>query len=277
MRRGADGRPRPGAGGVRRARPGAARPAAAPQGEQRLRTGLPPPSPLEARAIAPAARGAIAQLLARQPWDALRPALAVGGVEVDRALERLREYAQLLLEWNRGVSNIMSKHDEDRVVERHLLESIAPARWLAGSGAGRWVDFGSGAGLPAIPLALVGVGPRWTLVESRRTKTLFVRKTIHKMQLDGFEVINDRLENVVAEGARREAFDGFTSRATMRVGPTLAMASALVAPGGSAFLWKGSGHEEEMEQDPSWRSSWERSETRPVGSGPNVVVRFLRK
>ena len=55
------------------------------------------------------------------------------------------------------------------------------------------------------------------------------------------------------------------------------MASALVGPGGSAFLWKGSGLEDEMAQDPSWSADWERAGLRPVGTGPNVVVRFVRK
>ena len=38
---------------------------------------------------------------------------------------------------------------------RHLLESVEPAHWLKECGATRWLDFGSGAGLPAIPLALL--------------------------------------------------------------------------------------------------------------------------
>ena len=224
----------------------------------------------------PGARSAIEQLLARQPWDLLRPALLSTGVDIEPALGRLQRYAELLLEWNRSVSNIMSKHDEDRIVERHLLESIAPAARLRDCGARTWLDFGSGAGFPAIPLAIAGVGDAWTLVESRRMKTLFVRKTLQELKLEAFEVINDRLENMVSDPARSAGYDGFVSRATMRLGPTLALAAPLVREGGNAFLWKGSGREEEMVQDVTWRSRWAPAEVRQVGTGPNVVARFTR-
>jgi 16S rRNA (guanine527-N7)-methyltransferase len=171
----------------------------------------------------------------------------------------------------------MSKNDEERIVERHLLESAAPADWLRESGAQRWVDFGSGAGFPAVPLVIAGVGGSWTLVESRRTKTLFVRKAIQDIRLNGFTVINDRLENVVLDPDHAGGFDGFCSRATMRLGPTLALAARLVRVGGSAFLWKGSGLERERTQDSTWGVNWESAGILTVGAGLNVVARFVRK
>ena len=235
-----------------------------------------PPAASEVQ-TSPAVRFAILPVLERQPWDALTPALLRTGGDVDQALTRLKQYAQLLLEWNRGVSNIMSRNDEDRIVDRHLLESIEPASWLRESGSQRWIDFGSGAGFPAVPLVIAGAGGKWTLVESRRMKTLFVRKALQELVLQDITVVNDRLENVVLAPEMGGAFDGFTSRATMRIGPTLAMASSLVAVGGHAFLWKGSGYEAEMTQDPAWRSDWGPPEILKVGSGSNVVVRFIRK
>lgn len=199
------------------------------------------------------------------------------GVDVERALGQLRHYTQLLLEWNRSVSNIVSRNDEHRIVERHVLESVAAARRLQESGAQRWIDFGSGAGLPAIPLAIAGVGGTWTLVESRRTKTLFIRKVIQTIGLTGIIVVNDRLENLASDPSHAGEFDGFISRATMRLGPTLALAARLVRPGGMAFLWKGSGREGEMEQDTTWRPDWEPGAVAGVGTGPNVVAVFSRK
>ena len=238
------------------------RPAARPQGERRERYPAPP--------------GAIESALRRQPWDSLRGLLRQ--IEApENALERLKSYTRLVLEWNRGVSNIVARGDEPRFVERHLIESIAPARALRESGATRWIDFGSGAGLPAIPLAIVGVGTSWTLVESRRMKTLFLRKVIQEIVLEHFDVINERLENVVSEPEIDRDRDGFTSRATMALTPTLELAAPLIRASGSAFLWKGSGADAEMAADPSWRESWDHSASIPVGSGPNIVARFIRK
>jgi len=171
----------------------------------------------------------------------------------------------------------VSHNDEARIVERHLIESVGPAALLKQSGCQRWVDFGSGAGLPAIPLILAGVGGRWTLVESRRTKTLFIRKALQELALSNIEVINDRLENVVGDSSRQGAFDGFMSRATLKLGPTLVLAAKVVATGGQAFLWKGSAFEAEVKEDATWGAAWEFVSTEPVGSGPNVVVVMRRK
>ena len=165
-------------------------------------------------------------------------------------------------------------------MERHVLESVEPAHWLKASGARAWLDFGSGGGFPAIPLALVGVGEEWTLVESRRNKTLFLRKAIESLGLSRIRVVVDRLENLAGPSQAASewtgAFDGFTSRATLPLGPTLELAAHFVRADGFAFLWKGSRREQEMEARPSWKSHWELDGILGIGSGQTTVVRFKR-
>ncbi|HEY6867439.1 MAG TPA: 16S rRNA (guanine(527)-N(7))-methyltransferase RsmG [Candidatus Eisenbacteria bacterium] len=195
----------------------------------------------------------------------------------DAAIERLKHFAIRLIDWNRRVSNLVSHNDEKRIVERHIAESVEPAAWLKASPATRWLDFGSGGGLPAIPLAIVGVGPRWTLVESRRMKTLFLRKTVETLELQNIDVVASRLETMANEVERGEPFDGFTSRATIALTPTLLLAARFVAPGGVAFLWKGSQRESEMKADPRWQDCWELDGLLGIGEGQTAVARFTRR
>ena len=195
----------------------------------------------------------------------------------DVTIERLKAYAKLLIEWNRGVSNLISRNDEQRIVERHIAESIEPAAWLKASPATRWLDFGSGAGLPAIPLVIAGVGSSWTLVESRRMKTLFMRKATETLGLKNIEIVVARLEYMVTETERLGAYDGFASRATLALGPTLVLAAKFIAPGGTAFLWKGSQREKEMADDQRWQEFWEFDGLLGIGNGQAVVARFTRK
>ena len=218
---------------------------------------------------------AIERLIGRQPWERLAPLLWELGADVEAATQRLQAYARELVEWNRGASNLVARGDEPRLVERHLFESLAPAPWMVKGGARRWLDFGSGAGLPAIPLAIAGVGSSWVLVESRRSKVLFTLKYLQDSGLEGIEVVHDRLESVVAARPPGE-FDGFTSRATMALGPTLVMAAHLVRQGGEAFLWKGSGRDQELAEE-GWREWWDHDATMVIGSGPTAVLRFIRK
>lgn len=216
-------------------------------------------------------------LLARQPWAALRPLIPGTAEEIEARLAALRGYAKQLLEWNRGISNLVSRHDEPRIVERHLFESLFPAKLIAEFGVRRFVDFGSGAGLPAVPLAMCGIGEQWTLVESRRNKTLFLRKIKQDNKSLNFDVRTGRLEVLVAEDAAGLACDAFTSRATAAIGPTLELASRIVASGGRAFLWKGSSYEQEMSvSQASWEQSWRLDRVTTVGEGPNVIVVFIK-
>jgi 16S rRNA (guanine527-N7)-methyltransferase len=182
----------------------------------------------------------------------------------------------MLLEWNGRVSNLISRNDVSRLVERHFTESVEPAHWLSASGAKLWLDLGSGGGLPAIPLAMLGVGNHWTLVESRRNKTLFLQKAVQDLKLHGIEVMRDRIENL-PDPTPEAMFDGFTSRATMPLEVTLEQAARFVRPGGNAFLWKGSRRDEEMAAGEHWRESWDLDGLLGVGSAGTVVARFIRK
>ena len=217
------------------------------------------------------------KVLNRQPWDLLTPHLLRAGADIVEVLPRIRRFAELLLEWNRGFSNLISTSDENRLVQRHILESLEPAHWIKSSGARRWLDFGSGGGLPALPLAIAGIGESWTLVESRRNKTLFLRKVVQEFGLTNIDVELARLESLSVEAERLGKFDGFTSRATLRLGPTLALAADWVSPGGLAYLWKGSRREQEMVEDRRWEAFWDRDDVFAIGSGQTVVVRFIRK
>lgn len=187
----------------------------------------------------------------------------------------MRQFARMVIEWNSSISNLIAENDQARIVSRHLLESVAHAEWLKGSGRTRWIDLGSGAGFPAIPLVIAGVPGAWTLVESRRTKTLFLRKAIETLGLDQVRVELARLEDIAGEHPR--AFDGFTSRATMRLGPTLDLAARIVEPGGCAFLWKGSGRDDEIVAQGAWKEKWDLDTWRIIGSGPVAIGRFVRR
>ena len=221
------------------------------------------------------------------PWSSLLPLIPGSDAERARTIERLRLFATELLKWNRGVSNLISHDDEPRLVERHIAESLAGIEIINALGCNELMDFGSGGGFPALPLAIAGVGKRWTLVESRRNKTLFLRRAVQELGLANVEVITARLEALVdgdaptgpgASSPESLRCDGFTSRATNRLGPTLELAAKILVPGGHAVLWKGSGVTDELEASrDEIATNWGVPQLHPTGEGPNSIVVLRRK
>jgi 16S rRNA (guanine527-N7)-methyltransferase len=214
------------------------------------------------------------RLIDSQPWETIEPYLIGSGAETARAMSRLKLFATKVIHWNRTGSNIMSKHDETRIVTRHLAESLAPAKAIHDLALDAWMDFGSGAGFPAIPLIIAGIGSRWLLVESRRQKTLFLRKMVETLELERVEVATTRLETLESD---RGDFDGFTSRATEGLSLTLDLAAKRVRSAGRAFLWRAGSRTQELTQDGPWRQHWDNGQVIHLADSQAEVAEFIRR
>ncbi|MDI1345200.1 MAG: 16S rRNA (guanine(527)-N(7))-methyltransferase RsmG [Pseudolabrys sp.] len=93
-------------------------------------------------------------------------------------LKRLELYVELLLKWQK-TTNLIAPSTIPYVWTRHVADSLQLID-LAPD-AKTWVDFGSGGGFPAIPIACVLAdrpGSQVRLVESNGKKTAFLREAI---------------------------------------------------------------------------------------------------
>jgi 16S rRNA (guanine527-N7)-methyltransferase len=95
--------------------------------------------------------------------------------------ERLSLYADLLKE-EAARQNLVAASTLDQLWERHILDSAQLARFNPASGA-KWIDIGSGAGLPGIVLACL-LGGHVTLVEPRRLRVEFLRRVVDRLGLN---------------------------------------------------------------------------------------------
>jgi 16S rRNA (guanine527-N7)-methyltransferase len=136
---------------------------------------------------------------------------------------RFRTYLALLLRWN-ARTNLTAIRDEEGILSRHFVESIACARALPG-GIGRLLDFGSGAGFPGIPIALCRPEIAVVLAESQGKKAAFLREAARTLSLP-IEVHSARAETLKA------GFDCVTLRAVDHMGLAVQTAAHLLAPGG---------------------------------------------
>lgn len=159
------------------------------------------------------------------PGIVLNALLAKAGLDpLDSVLsERFQNYLSLLLRWNSRV-NLTAIRNEEGIVSRHFVESIACARALP-IGIATLLDFGSGAGFPGIPIALCRREIAVTLAESQGKKAAFLSEAVRVLGVSA-TVHSGRAE------ALRGAFDCVTLRAVDKMELAVEAASKLVRPGG---------------------------------------------
>jgi 16S rRNA (guanine527-N7)-methyltransferase len=95
--------------------------------------------------------------------------------------EQFAQYLSLIMRWN-GRLNLSSIRNEDGILSRHFVESIACARALP-VGISTLLDFGSGAGLPGIPIALCRPEISVVLAESQGKKAAFLQEALRTLAL----------------------------------------------------------------------------------------------
>ena len=109
-------------------------------------------------------------------------------------------YLALLQKWNTR-TNLTAIRDEEGILKRHFLESILCAGLLPGNIVSL-LDFGSGAGFPGIPIALIRKNLTVTLAESQNKKAAFLREAVRILNLNSTvhsgraEVLNDKFDCV---------------------------------------------------------------------------------
>jgi len=137
---------------------------------------------------------------------------------------------------------------EPREVERtHFLDSLSLLDLPCILSARRLVDVGSGAGLPALVLALVLPALQVVGVESQRKKCDFMERAAAALALDNVEVRCVRAEDY---GRRegRETHDVAVSRAVAALPTVAELSLPLVAVGGSMVAMKGAISDQERIQ-----------------------------
>jgi 16S rRNA (guanine527-N7)-methyltransferase len=141
----------------------------------------------------------------------------------DETKNRFESYLSLFIRWNDRV-NLSAVRDEEGIISRHLVESIAVARELP-PGIATLLDFGSGAGLPGIPIALCRPQMAVTLAESQGKKAAFLQEAVRVLGLKA-AVHAHRAETL------QETFDCVILRAVDKMPKAVANATRLVASEG---------------------------------------------
>ena len=165
----------------------------------------------------------------RPPEELLAGGLSLLGLEEDFRYPLMR-YLDKLIAWSR-VENIIGDRDPERLVWRHLLESLCAHKYVNG----QCLDLGTGAGLPGLPLALVRPDTHWVLLDSRLKCCRFLRHVLSDLALKNVTVCHIRAEQYQPE----VLFDRIICRALAPLPAFYRLAEPLLASAGSLLSFKG--------------------------------------
>lgn len=199
---------------------------------------------------------------------------AVAALFGDR-VDRLHRYAELLA--TVGIERgLVGPREQDRIWERHVLNSAALAPLLPRTGS--VLDVGSGAGLPGVPLALARPDLTVVLLEPLLRRATFLQEVVAELGLHNVRVRRDRAEDVAGD----EQADVVVARAVAPLPKLLAWCLPLTAPGGTLLAMKGDrGAGELAAAEPTLPSfgvtAWALEEVgADLGLDPVRVVRVVR-
>lgn len=165
--------------------------------------------------------------------------LAEAGISLsDQQQQQLVAYVEMLHKWNKAY-NLTSVRDPNEMLVRHILDSIVVAPHLQGT---RFIDVGTGPGLPGIPLSIVRPESHFTLLDSLGKRVRFLRQVQHELKLTNIEPVQSRVEDFPAE----PTFDGVISRAFASLNDMVSWCHHLPGDAGRFYALKGQLPEDEI-------------------------------
>lgn len=160
----------------------------------------------------------------------------------DKQREQLVAYVELLNKWNKAY-NLTSVRDPQEMLVKHILDSLVVGPKLLGQ---RFIDVGTGPGLPGIPLAILYPEREFVLLDSLGKRITFLRQVVYQLKLKNVTPVQARVEKYQPE----QPFDGILSRAFASLLDMLEWCQHLTNEQGTFYALKGHLPEQEFAQLP---------------------------
>jgi 16S rRNA (guanine527-N7)-methyltransferase len=164
---------------------------------------------------------------------------------IEQVHRDLESYAALLRKWQ-PVQNLVSRETLSSVWERHFADSLQLVRLLRDSDS-NFLDFGSGGGFPALPLAIAskGLDRRFVLIEPTARKVSFLRTVARELDLN-VTVIGRRSDQI--DSRETPVPDVLTSRALASMPVLCGWMLPFFSNNSRALLHKGREHVDELRE-----------------------------
>ena len=167
----------------------------------------------------------------------------------EASIDKLKIFEALLIKWQKA-QNLVSRETIDSIWLRHICDSARLS--MVVKEPMRWLDLGSGAGLPGLVTAILqseessaGADSYVYLVESNTRKASFLRSVIRETKLSA-EVYNERIE--VAADRKDISVTHISARALAPLDRLLGLSKPQTDKGAHCFFHKGRDIDAEIEE-----------------------------
>jgi len=176
--------------------------------------------------------------------EKLQNLLAKTSLQVsEQQVQLLIQYVELLNKWNKAY-NLTSVRDPQEMLIKHIMDSLMVGELLQGN---KFIDVGTGPGLPGIPLAILYPDKDFVLLDSLGKRITFLRQVVFQLKLTNVQPIKSRVE----EYQENLPFDGVLSRAFSSLNDMVNWCSHLITDEhGQFFALKGQYPTDELTQLP---------------------------
>jgi len=167
-------------------------------------------------------------------------------------LAAMADHVPLLVAWNESI-NLSGIRDPVAMAVEHVADSLAALPVLRRAGVGEFVDIGSGAGFPGLPLAIALPHSSALLLDSVAKKARFLVTAVDALGLtDRIHVASDRAETLARDPAQRDRWQAVVARAVAGLPELSELALPLLREGGLLVAWKRRPLEAELAEAERW-------------------------
>jgi 16S rRNA (guanine527-N7)-methyltransferase len=116
----------------------------------------------------------------------------------EKQIEQFTTLYTLYADWNSKI-NVVSRKDFESLYEKHVLHSLAIAKYIQFEKGTKVLDIGTGGGFPGIPLAILFPEVEFTLCDSIGKKIKVAEEVSKGLGLTNTDFVVGRVENLKEE------------------------------------------------------------------------------
>ena len=156
----------------------------------------------------------------------------------EKQAEQFEQYYEMLIAKNE-VMNLTAITEFEEVVQKHFIDSVMIKEVREPGDNEKWIDVGTGAGFPGIPLKIVYPQLQVTLLDSLNKRVKFLQEVVDALGLEQVEALHGRAEEYAKKAEYREQYDCCVSRAVANLASLSEYCLPFVKVGGVFAALKG--------------------------------------